>query len=125
VPRAAHHAHRAGRACNRPSRPRRRVRTACRIEGLEPRTLLAVAPVAPAGTEFRVNTTTLHSQADPAVAMDAAGDSVVAWVTSDGTGIYAQRYDAAGRPLGGEFRPATAGAIPAVAAEKLPLEMRQ
>jgi hypothetical protein len=84
------------------------------VESLESRTLLAVAP---AGTEFRVNTTTLNSQENPAVAMDANGDSVVAWVTSDGTGVYAQRYDAAGQPLGGEFRTATAGTMPAVAAE--------
>ena len=60
------------------------------------------------GGEFRVNAFTGGDQSVPAVAMDADGDFVVAWhsVGQDGSsfGIYAQRYDAAGVPQGGEFR---------------------
>jgi Ca2+-binding RTX toxin-like protein len=75
------------------------------------------------GTEFRVNATTIDNQSNPAVAMDADGDFVVTWQSSlqDGNseGVYAQRYDAAGIALGGEFRvnTATSGAQsnPAVA----------
>ena len=60
------------------------------------------------GSEFRVNTTTVHNQRDAAIAMDADGDFVVAWQSygQDGSffGIYAQRYNAAGVAQGGEFR---------------------
>ncbi|MDH3597986.1 MAG: hypothetical protein OEM93_24380, partial [Rhodospirillales bacterium] len=66
------------------------------------------APGDPRGVEFQVNTyTTLH-QAEPAVAMDRDGDSVLVWQSNsqDGFlyGIYAQRYDALGVARGGEFR---------------------
>ncbi|MGL5094410.1 MAG: putative Ig domain-containing protein, partial [Planctomycetia bacterium] len=64
----------------------------------------------PQGTEFPVNTFTTGDQAQPNVAMDADGDFVVAWQSNrqDGFlygfyGVYAQRYDAAGSPQGGEF----------------------
>ncbi|REK09042.1 MAG: hypothetical protein DWQ37_19480 [Planctomycetota bacterium] len=57
---------------------------------------------------FLVNTYTTNSQRQPSVAMDADGDFVVAWTSSyqdgDSYGIYAQRFDAAGAPQGGEFR---------------------
>ena len=57
------------------------------------------AGVAQAG-EFRVNTYTTDNQSSPSVAMDAAGDFVVAWASrgQDGSnyGIYSQRYNAAG-----------------------------
>jgi len=60
------------------------------------------------GVEFQVNTTTLNSQSDAAVAMDADGDFVVVWrsINQDGSGqgIYAQRYNAAGVAQGVEFR---------------------
>lgn len=60
------------------------------------------------GSEFRVNTYTTNHQAGPSVAMDAAGDFVIAWqsYTQDGSrlGIYAQRYNTAGVAQGGEFR---------------------
>ncbi len=60
------------------------------------------------GGEFRVNTYTTDDQKSPAVAMDAAGNFVVTWESSgeDGSdaGVYAQRYNAAGSPLGNEFR---------------------
>jgi hypothetical protein len=59
------------------------------------------------GSEFRVNTYTSSGQGSPSIAMDASGDFVVAWESQlqdgDGSGVYAQRYDAAGNPQGGEF----------------------
>lgn len=64
------------------------------------------------GGEFRVNTEIANDQTAPAAAMNAAGDLVVTWESlaqdGDGQGIYAQRYDASGAPLGGEFRVNTA-----------------
>ena len=60
------------------------------------------------GNEFRVNTYTTTSQSSPSVAMNSTGDFVVVWDSngqdSDGWGIYAQRYDSNGDPLGVEFR---------------------
>jgi hypothetical protein len=61
------------------------------------------------GIEFQVNTRVSTSQLSPVVAMDADGDFVVAWMSYDpdsiqSPGIYAQRYDSAGVPQGGEFR---------------------
>jgi len=62
---------------------------------------------APAGPEFRVNTYIAYSQDFPAVAADAAGNFVVVWQSAgqDGsyTGIFGQRFDASGIPLGPEF----------------------
>ncbi|MBT9546423.1 MAG: hypothetical protein IV090_13625 [Candidatus Sericytochromatia bacterium] len=62
----------------------------------------------PLGSEFRVNTTTANDQYEPAVAMDSAGNFVVAWTSTNqdgsGAGIYAQRYNAAGVAQGSEFR---------------------
>ncbi len=59
------------------------------------------------GNEFRVNTYTATTQKMPAVAMDAAGDFVVAWESEgqdgSGYGIYAQRYNAAGTAQGSAF----------------------
>jgi hypothetical protein len=57
------------------------------------------------GREFQVNTTTAGDQKFSTVAMDSAGDFVVTWTSYDGSGygIFAQRYSAAGFPLGGEF----------------------
>ncbi|REK09040.1 MAG: hypothetical protein DWQ37_19470 [Planctomycetota bacterium] len=62
---------------------------------------------APQGAEFQVNTTTAGNQFGRTVAMDDDGDFVVAW-TSDGQdgddyGVYAQRFNAAGVPQGGEI----------------------
>ena len=63
---------------------------------------------APLGPEFRVNTYTTGYQHDPAVASDSSGNFVVVW-TSDGqdgsgNGVFGQRYDSSGAPLGPEFR---------------------
>jgi hypothetical protein len=61
-------------------------------------------------TDFPVNTYTQSHQNDPAVAMDDDGDFVVTWVSVqergyvvDQTGVYAQRFNANGEPVGGEF----------------------
>ena len=64
---------------------------------------------APQGVEFQVNTYTALNQFYPSVAMDNAGDFVIAWHSGDqGPGdtnqVYAQRYNAAGAPQGGNFR---------------------
>jgi hypothetical protein len=63
----------------------------------------------PVGGEFQVNSFTIDTQEAPSVAMDADGDFVVAWWELDrlygyDRGVFAQRYDAAGNPVGGEFR---------------------
>ena len=62
----------------------------------------------PLGGEFQVNTYTTYSQAGPSVASDASGNFVVAWQsnTQDGNryGIFGQRYDGGGNPLGEEFQ---------------------
>ena len=59
-------------------------------------------------TEFRANTTITDNQTLPATAMDEVGDYVIVWVSNNqdgqGLGIYAQRYDHTGTPVGGEFR---------------------
>lgn len=63
---------------------------------------------APIGSEFRVNTYTTGDQGTPAVAVNAAGDTVVTWQTPNqdgsGLGIYSQRYQANGQPIGGEAK---------------------
>jgi hypothetical protein len=60
------------------------------------------------GAQFLVNTTTANTQASPAIAMNASGDFVVTWQSTNqdgsGTGVYAQRYNSAGVAQGGEFR---------------------
>jgi hypothetical protein len=84
----------------------------------------------PAGPEFRANTYTPRIQARPAVAVDGGGGFVVVWesgnyflASQDGsrTGIFGQRYDASGAPLGTEFQVNTYTTdnqrIPAVAAD--------
>lgn len=63
---------------------------------------------APAGSEFRVNSYTPGVQANPEVTIGPAGDFVVIWDSEgqDGSqlGVFAQRYDRDGQPLGEEFR---------------------
>ena len=62
------------------------------------------------GGEIHANTTTDGQQRQGSVAMDADGDFVVTWHSyyqdpnAGLTGIYGQRYSAAGAPLDGEFR---------------------
>jgi hypothetical protein len=69
----------------------------------------------PASGEFRVNAFTTGNQEEAVVATLAGGGFVVAWQSEGqdgaGRGVYAQRYDAAGIAVGGEFRAnTTAGA---------------
>ena len=60
------------------------------------------------GSEFRVNTTTSDAQTVPAIAMNGAGDFLVAWNSANqdtnARGVYAQQYSAGGAASGGEFR---------------------
>lgn len=62
----------------------------------------------PVGPEFRANTYTTNRQNFAAVAMDGAGNFVVAWRSSrqqsNGGTIFAQRFAADGSPLGAEFQ---------------------
>ncbi len=62
----------------------------------------------PVGLEFQINTYTTSFQSSPSVAMDGSGNFVVAWQSfiqdGDNDGIYGQRYDADGNPIGSEFR---------------------
>jgi hypothetical protein len=68
----------------------------------------SVAAQVRAGGEFQVNTYTMLNQYHPAMAMDAAGNFVIAWASGgqdgDFYGIFGQRYDMTGAPVGGEFR---------------------
>jgi hypothetical protein len=61
----------------------------------------------PQGAEFRVNTFTTNYQGQAAIASNAAGNFVVTWssLNQDGSmsGVFGQRFSAAGSPLGGEF----------------------
>src|SRR5207248_2842003 len=62
----------------------------------------------PLGGEFQINTSTDSDQLSPTVAMNGSGAFVVSWASNNqdggGWGVYAQRYDAAGNAVGGEFR---------------------
>jgi hypothetical protein len=65
----------------------------------------------PDGGQFQVNSYTTSHQKWPNIAVNAAGDFVVAWqgVGSDGTdtsswSVHAQRFDATGAPQGGQFQ---------------------
>lgn len=61
----------------------------------------------PIGTDFRVNTYALDFQMEPSVAALPNGGFVVSWFSGNqdgsGFGVYAQRFDAAGQAIGGEF----------------------
>jgi hypothetical protein len=63
---------------------------------------------APLGSEFRVNTYTTGDQGRSSVASDPSGNFVVVWdsAAQDGSyiGVFGQRYDSSGAPLGPEFR---------------------
>lgn len=59
------------------------------------------------GDEFPVNTSNTGHQGVPSIAMDPDdGSAVIVWQgpDADGLGIFGQRYDAAGMPVGGEFQ---------------------
>ena len=66
-----------------------------------------------AGGSFQVADTVANEQNQPAVAMNASGEFVIAWTSEDqdysllggySDGVYARRYDASGAALGSEFR---------------------
>ena len=63
------------------------------------------------GSEFQVNTYTIETQTNPAAAMDADGDFVVAWQSNgqDGSqyGIFARRFASSGATQAGDFQVAT------------------
>jgi hypothetical protein len=60
------------------------------------------------GIEFRVNSYTTADQTTPAVASDSGGNFFVVWesISQDGSnwGVFGQRFDSGGTPLGSEFR---------------------
>jgi len=60
------------------------------------------------GNEFQVNTYTSGDQSYPQMGMDANGNFVITWRSydqdGDGWGVYAQRFDAGGNRIGGEFQ---------------------
>src|SRR3990172_2852705 len=68
----------------------------------------------PQGAEFQVNSYTTNDQILPAVASGTNGDFVIVWASdgqdASGYGVFAQRFDAAGVPQGGEFRANTQAA---------------
>jgi len=60
----------------------------------------------PLGPEFIVNTTTAGEQHTPATCADAAGNFLVAWLSSASTAdfdLVVRRFDSAGAPLSGEI----------------------
>ena len=61
----------------------------------------------PVDGELPVNSTTADDQGTPTAAMDADGDFVIAWKSDgqdgSGNGIFAQRFDSTGAPVGDEF----------------------
>jgi hypothetical protein len=62
----------------------------------------------PLGPEFRVSTYTTNGQGTPALGSNFSGNFVVVWTSliqdGSGGGIFGQRYDSSGAPLGPEFR---------------------
>jgi len=60
------------------------------------------------GTEFQVNTYTKNRQDYPAVSMDNKRNFVIGWESKgqdgSGTGIFAQRFNRKGQPIGTEFQ---------------------
>lgn len=62
----------------------------------------------PIGGEFRINTHTHNNQRHQVSAIDQAKHVVIAWCSrdqdGDKRGIFAQRFDASGTPLGNEFQ---------------------
>jgi hypothetical protein len=63
----------------------------------------------PTGAEFQVNTFTTNRQYDPVVAAAADGTFTVVWTNYAQIEVLAQRFDARGQRLGGEFAVATRG----------------
>src|SRR5437867_11696938 len=102
-------------------RARRSVGRAHSVEGLEPRVLLSLVRVGP---EVHPGSLSAGTHEAPAVAVGPEGNFVVAWwierPNNQGDEVDAQRYDAAGTPLGGPFLVSLGsnGRYPAVAMDK-------
>jgi len=63
----------------------------------------------PTSPVFTVNTFSFSNQQNSRIGMDAAGNFTIVWQGSgaqdgDETGVFAQRYDTSGNPLGGEYQ---------------------
>jgi hypothetical protein len=60
----------------------------------------------PVAAEFQVNTTVNGNQLEPSIGLYPDGSMLVAWEApiTDGAAVAARQFDAAGAPLGGEFR---------------------
>jgi hypothetical protein len=62
----------------------------------------------PLGLEFQVNSYTTDEQDSPAIIIDKAGNFIISWSSKrqDGSknGVFAQRFDKTGKPLGTEFQ---------------------
>lgn len=60
------------------------------------------------GDDVQINTYTTGAQLDPKIASDQRGNFVVVWTSSQGdgdnSGVFGQRYDSLGQPVGGEFQ---------------------
>ncbi|MEZ0372428.1 MAG: hypothetical protein ACAI44_25280 [Candidatus Sericytochromatia bacterium] len=69
---------------------------------------LILTGVEEAPEQFRINSFTAEDQEKPAVAMDASGDMLVVWESyyqdADQEGIFGQRYDSQGLPVGAEIK---------------------
>ncbi len=69
---------------------------------------LALGQPVPLGAEFQINTYTTSYQIHSSIALDGSGNFVVVWHSNgqDGShhGVFGQRFDSAGAPLGGEFQ---------------------
>ena len=87
---------------------RRRLEAATRTARAEASSASGTTARRPLGPSSGSTRTRRATRTYPAVASDAAGNFVVVWESSsqDGSsyGVFGQRYDSAGDPLGGEFR---------------------
>ena len=117
---------RGGRVAQGRDGLRRRLRD--RLPGVrleQPRRLCPASttrPARPQGSTFRVNTPQQDNQGAPSIAMDSAGDFVIAWLdggTTQTAGVYAQRYNSSGVAQGSNTAIGTAAGAsnPSVAME--------
>ena len=76
------------------------------IEALQPRLMMSGSPtVTSSGTETLANTATSDIAQTPAVAMNAAGDSVIVWASdAAGGAVYGQLFNAGGTKIGTQFQ---------------------
>lgn len=58
---------------------------------------------APSGGEFQINQFTTSAQVSPSIAIDADGNTLIAWSDFGQGGIFARRYDSTGAAVGSEF----------------------